>query len=52
MIWKHFIIASYKWKTFWTGGVADWLTVHCDANVLVAVEHCIQIWQVVSLGIL
>jgi hypothetical protein len=52
MIWKHFIVASYKWETFWAGRVANCLPIDCDANVVVTVEYRIQVWQVVALVVL
>jgi hypothetical protein len=52
MIWEYFVVASYKWETFWTGGVANWLAIDCDANIFVAIEYCIKVWQVVALVVL
>lgn len=52
MVGEDFVVTSYEWETFGTGGVANWLAVDRDSKVFVAVKYGIKIWYIVSFGIL
>jgi hypothetical protein len=52
MVGEDFVVTSYEWETFRTGGIANRLAIDCDTEVFVAVEYGIKIWDVVSFGIL
>lgn len=52
MIRKHFVVAAYERKPFWTGWITNRLSIDRNTQVIIAIEHCVQIWNIVALVVL
>jgi hypothetical protein len=52
MIWKYLVVAAYEGKALWACRITNGLSINSDANILIAIQDSVQIWQDISLGIL
>jgi hypothetical protein len=52
MIREDLIVAAYERKACWAGWIPNTLTIDCDANVFIAIQHSVQVFEVLAFGIL
>jgi len=52
VIREDLVVASNEGKTLWACGIPNGLTINSNANLFIAVQHSVQVWEIISLGIL
>lgn len=52
VIGEDLVVASNERKTLWACGIPNGLTINSNANLFIAVQHSVQVWEIISLGIL
>ena len=44
MIGEDLVVTSYEWEALWAGRISNGLSINCDSNVLIVVQHRVQVF--------